>query len=243
MLDGVEKGGVTIVVALGISTEGKKSILGIIEGGTENNAIVKSLFEDIIARGLRTDIPRLYVVDGAKALHKAINDTFGAMALIQRCQVHKKRNVLSHLPESEQANIRMAINRAYMEYEYDKAYKQLNAIADNLEHRYPSAAASIKEGLDETLTVHRLKMPGLLRQTLASTNAIESANAVAAGVVRRVTKWRDGEMVLKRMAVGYLEAERGFWRIKGYREIPFLMAALRSLTECADKAESEVNAI
>jgi len=227
MADGIEKGGMTIVTALGVSTKGQKAILGIIEGGTENSVVVKRLFEDLIERGLRTDVPRLFVVDGAKALCKAVNDTFGGMAMIQRCQVHKKRNVQSHLPESEKANIGLAISRAYMEHEYDEAFSQLNAVADGLERRYPDAAASIREGLEETLTVHLLGVPGLLRKTLASTNAIESANSVAAGTVRRITKWRDGEMVLKRMAVGFLEAERGFKRIQGYKEMPDLMMALQ----------------
>lgn len=228
MVDGMERGGLTIIAAIGIADDGRKQVLGLVEGGTENSDAVKRLFSDLIERGLHTDVPRLYVLDGAKALSKAVRDTFGGVAQIQRCQVHKKRNVMSHLPQSEQANIGLAISRAYLEFDYDKALRQLKAIADNLEGRYPDAAASMREGLEETLTVHRLKVPGLLRKTLANTNAMESANSVAASVVRRISKWRDGEMVLRHMAAGFLEAERGFKRVQGYRQIPFLLAALET---------------
>jgi len=226
MLDGIEIGGMTVIAALGITIDGKKQVLGLIEGGSENSDAVKSLLADLIERGLRTDVPRLFVLDGSKALKKAVRDIFGKKAQIQRCQVHKKRNVLSHLPLSEQANIGLAISQAYMEFEYDKALRQLNKIADDLDGRYPDAAASMREGLEETLTVNRLKVPGLFRKTLTSTNAMESANAVAASVVRRIKKWRDGEMVLRHMAAGFLEAERGFKRVQGYRQIQFLIAAL-----------------
>jgi transposase-like protein len=243
MVDGMVKGDMTIIVALGITNSGKKEVLGLIEGGTENSETAKNLFRDLIGRGLRTDTPRLFVLDGSKALAKAVRDTFGNNALIQRCQVHKKRNVLSHLPQSEQANVGMAISRAYLEHEYGKALGQLNRIADNYEHRYPAAAASLRKGLEETLTVHRLKVPGLLRSTLSNTNAIESANSVAAGIVRRISKWRDGEMVLRHMAAGFLEAERGFRRIRGYRELPFLEAALLTATSAYVDNMSQMKAI
>jgi transposase-like protein len=232
MIDGIERGGMVIIAALGITNDGRKEVLGLVEGGTENNIAVKSLFEDMIGRGLQADVPRLFVIDGSKALMKAVKDTFGGMALVQRCQVHKKRNVQSHLPLSEQANVGLAISRAYMEFDYSKALRQLNAIADSLETRYPSAAASMREGLEDTLTVHRLGMPGLLRKTLSNTNALESANSVAASVVRRISKWRDGEMVLRHMAAGFLEAERGFRRVQGYKELPQLVAALYNATGC-----------
>ena len=230
MIDGMEKGGMTIIVALGIGEDGKKQVLGLVEGATENSEAVKTLLSDLVERGLRADIPRLFVLDGSKALKKAVKDTFGTKAQIQRCQVHKKRNVLSHLPESEQANVGLAISRAYMEHDYDDAFRQLNQIASNLDNRYPKAAASIREGLEETLTVHRLKITGLLRQTLSSTNAIESANSVAASVVRRISKWKNGEMLIKHMAAGFLEAERVFRRVQGYKDMPFLKVALYNVT-------------
>ena len=142
-----------------------------------------------------------------KFSHKAVTDTFGGKAVIQRCQVHKKRDVLAQLPKSEQANTGLQISMAYLENDYDKAKKALNLLTNNLEHRYPKAAASLREGLEETLTVHRLKVPGLLRQTLSNTN----------------------EQILRYAAAGFLEAEKSFRRIKGYRQIPLLVSAIGNL--------------
>ena len=227
MVDGMERGGMTIIAAIGVKSDGKKVVLGLVEGATENSQAVKRLFEDIIDRGFSTEVRRLFVIDGAKALLKAVKDTFGDMAEIQRCQVHKKRNVQSHLPDSEKGNVGLSISKAYMEFDYEKARRQLELIADNLEGRYPNAAASLREGLEETLTVYRLKVPGLLRTSLVSTNMMESANSTASGIVRKITKWRDGEMLLKHMAAAFLEAERGFRRVKGYKHIPSLIASLQ----------------
>ena len=226
MIDGVSVGEMTVVAAMGIASDGRKQVLGLVEGATENHIVVKSLLSDLISKGLTIETPRLFVLDGGKGLSKAVHDTFGRNVLIQRCQVHKKRNVLSHLPESEQTNTSLAISCAYMEFDYDKAKSSLELIADNLENRYPKAAASLREGLHETLTVHRLKVPGLLRQTLATTNPLESANSVARSVVRRVTSWKDGEHIIRTLAAGFMEAEKGFRRIKGYRQIPLLTTAL-----------------
>jgi transposase-like protein len=240
MIDGMERGGMTIIVALGITSGGRKEILGLIEGGTENNIVVKQLFADLGERGLRMDEPRLFILDGSKALAKAVRDTYGDMALIQRCQIHKKRNVLAHLPESEQANIGLAISQAYLEYDYEIALDKLNGIASNLDHRYPDAAASMREGLEETLTVHKLEVPGLLRKTLSNTNAMESANATAASIVRRISKYQNGEMVLRHMAAGFIEAERGFRRVPGYKQIPSLINALYELTGVSEEQNGEV---
>jgi transposase-like protein len=226
MIDGLELGDITILAAMGIDSNGKKRILGIVEGGSENNTVVKALLEDLISRGLDSTSPRLYVLDGGKALHKAVKDTFSELAIIQRCQVHKKRNVLSYLPESEQANISIAMTMAYREFEYDSAKSKLLGIATNLENRYPKAASSILEGLEETLTVHRLKIPGLLRETLCTTNPLESANSVCRGIIRRVSNFKDGAMALRHAAAGFLESERSFRRIKGYRQIPVLVNSL-----------------
>lgn len=226
MIDGLELGKMTILAAMGIDSDGKKHILGIAEGGSENITVAKGLLEDLIHRGLDASRPRLYVIDGGKALHKAIMDIFGIAALIQRCQVHKKRNVLSYLPESERSNVSVAMTLAYREFEYDTARSKLMNIVDKLEHRYPKAAASLLEGLEETLTVHRLKIPGLLRETLCSTNPMESANSACRSIIRRVSNFRDGEMALRHAAAGFMEAERGFRRIKGYRQLTVLMAML-----------------
>ena len=232
MLDGLELGKMTILAAMGIDSDGKKRILGIVEGGSENNIVVKGLLEDLIRRGLDPARPRLYVVDGGKALHKAVTDIFSTEALIQRCQVHKKRNVLSYLPESEQANVSVALTMAYREFEYEAAKGKLMGIASNLEYRYPKAAASLLEGLEETLTVHRLKIPGMLRETLCSTNPMESANSACRGIIRRVSNFKDGEMALRHAASGFIDAARGFRRVKGYRHltIPISMLANHQAT-------------
>ena len=239
MLDGLELGKMTIIAAMGIDAEGKKRILGLIEGGSENSEVVKALLADLIDRGLDASEPRLYILDGGKALHKAVKDVFGKKAVIQRCQVHKKRNVLSQLPESEQANGSISMTMAYREFEYGKAKASLELLADNLAYRYPKAADSLREGLEETLTVHRLKLPGLLRQTLSSTNAMESANSACMGVIRRVCNFKNGAMTLRYAAAGFLEAERGFRRIKGCKQIPILQNALARLTESGDWATLE----
>lgn len=235
MLDGLELGKMTILAAMGIDDDGKKRILGIAEGGSENSVVAKGLLEDLIHRGLDIFRSRLYIIDGGKALHKAITDTFGSIALIQRCQVHKKRNVLSYLPESEQANVSLSMTLAYREFEYETAKSKLMDLVGKLEHRYPKAAASLLEGLEETLTVHRLKVPGLLRETLCSTNPMESANSACRGIIRRVSNFKDGEMALRHAAAGFIEAERGFRRIKGYRQLPVLTFMLSCYATDAQK--------
>lgn len=227
MMDGLELGKMTILAAMGIDRDGRKHMLGIIEGGSENTTVVKGLLEDLIGRGLDPSRPRLYVLDGGKALHKGVTDVFGKEALIQRCQVHKKRNVLSYLPKSEQANISKDLTMAYKEFEYAEARDQLLSIAKRLEDRYPKATASILEGLEETLTVHRLKVPGLLRETLCSTNPMESANSACRGIIRRVSNFKDGKMALRHAAAGFMGAERGFKRVRGYKHMGVLLAMLK----------------
>jgi transposase-like protein len=235
MLDGVCLSEITVVAAMGITKDGHKKILGIIEGGSENHVIVKNLLADLIERGLDPNGKRLVVLDGSKALHKAVTETLGRNVRIQRCQIHKKRNVLSHLPQSEQTNIGFAISRAYLEFDGEKAMKELKTIASNLENRYPKAAASLLEGLEETLTVHRLKIPGTLRVTLSNTNALESANSVSMRTSNRVSRYKDGEHALRWMAAGFLEAEAGFRRIKGYKQLAVLITNLDAeITEHQD---------
>lgn len=240
MLDGMGLGDMTIVAAMGIDAEGHKHILGLTEGGTENSEVVSGLLSDLISRGLDAQEPRLYVLDGGKALSKAVKDTFGKKAVIQRCQVHKKRNVLAHLPESEQENVSKRLTMAYREFEYEKAKEKLNLLAKELEMRYPKAADSLRDGLEQTLTVHRLHVPGLLRETLSNTNAMESANSVCAGVLRRVTNFKHGGMTLRHAAAGFMEAERSFHRVRGYRQIPALKFDLARLTDCGDSSRLDV---
>lgn len=237
MIDGLELGKMRVLAAMGIDRDGRKRILGITAGGSENSIVVKGLLQDLMDRGLKKDRPRLYVLDGSKALHKGVLDTLGKNALIQRCQVHKKRNVLSYLPESAQANVSIPMTMAYREFDEENARNKLLALASELEYQYPKAAAGLLEGLEETLTVHRLKLPGLLRETLGTTNPMESANSACRGLIRRVCHFQDGEMALRCAAAGFMEAERGFRRIKGYRQLPVLSAMLTA--GCPDISETQ----
>ncbi len=234
MIDGMGLGKMTIIAAMGIDGDGHKHILGLEEGGTENNEVVKALLSDLISRGLDPEEPRLCVLDGGKALHKAVKEMFGAKVRIQRCQVHKKRNVLAHLPESMQESVSKSLTMAYRELDYDTARSKLELLVKELELSYPKAAKSLSEGLDETLTVHRLRIAPLLRETLSSTNAMESANSVCAGILRRVTNFGNGKVTLRHAAAGFLEAERSFRRVNGYRDIVRLKANLAILTESGD---------
>jgi transposase-like protein len=225
MMDGVHLGDYLVVVALGISEEGKKKILGIKEGSTENSKICADLLQNIIERGLDAKEERLFVLDGGKGLYKAVRDVFGQNAHIQRCQIHKRRNVQSYLPQSEQKAVKTAMNKAYMEFGYDEAKKKFLLLAKELEFKYPSASASLLEGLEETLAVHKLKVPGLLRTTLSNTNPIESAISIATKVSERVKNWQNGNQVLRWVSSGFIIAEEKFRTIKGYKQIPFLIDA------------------
>jgi transposase-like protein len=226
MIDGKAFGKVMIIAAMGIDMDGHKTMLGFIEGGTENTETVKQLLSDLIDRGLDISEPRLFVLDGGKALHKGVKEIFGKSAVIQRCQIHKKRNVMAGLPESMKANVSIKLTEAYKEFDYEEAKGKLEIIARELKHCYPTAANSLLEGMEETLTLHKLKIGGLLRSTLSSTNALESANAVCESIVRRVTNFKNGETAIRQAAAGFLEAEKGFRRIKGYRELVCLKYAL-----------------
>lgn len=226
IIDGLVLGKMTILAAMGITRDGKKRMLGLIEGGSENSVVVIELLNDLIARGLDPLRPRLYVLDGGKALYKGVTGVFGKDSLIQRCQVHKKRNVLFYLPKSEQANTSKALTMAYREFDYKIAKEKLLLLANNLEYRYPKAAASLREGLEETLTVHRLSVPGLLRETLSSTNPLESANSVCRGIIRRVCNFKDGGMALRHAAAGFMGAEQGFHRVRGYKHMGVLVTML-----------------
>jgi putative transposase len=229
MLDGIEVADHTVVVALGITADGQKQILGLWEGATENAAVCRSLLADLVERGLRVDRGILVVMDGAKALRAAVRDVLGTKATVQRCQVHKKRNVLDHLPDEARTWVSRKLDQAWAETDYEKARAALTSLAKSLEDKYPGAAASLREGLDETLTVLRLELPEALRKTLRSTNPIESAFDKVRMASRNVKRWRNGQQVLRWTSAGLLEAEKGFRRIKGYRQLPMLANALHTL--------------
>lgn len=226
MLDGVDVGGHTVLIALGIDTQGFKHILGLRQGATENAAVAKGLLEELVERGLAVDRPILVVIDGAKALRRAVNDVLGADTPVQRCTVHKKRNVLEYLPKTERAWVSRRMSQAYDETNEQKARTTLTTLADQLQRINPDAAKSLLEGLDETLTVQRLKLPKELRLSLRSTNIIESANNGVRDRSRNVKRWRDGMQVERWTAASLLETARSFRRIRGCDHMPVLVTVL-----------------
>jgi putative transposase len=227
MIDGVKVSGQTVVVALSIDREGVKHILGLWQGSTENAQVVKNLLSDVVSRGLRVDHPLLVVIDGSKALRKGIDDIFGSEMRVQRCTVHKKRNVLEQLPRQYQSTVSRRMTRAYNLTSEEDARGELLILARELETINPSAARSLQEGLDETLTLHRLGVPEALRVSLRSTNIIESALSVVRQTHRNVKRWRDGKQVERWIGAGLLEAEKNFRWVKGYGAMKQLVDALR----------------
>ncbi len=228
-IDGVQYAGQTMICALGITEEGTKRLLGVRQGATENAAVCTALLEDLCGRGLDTSAPTLLVLDGAKALAAAVKRVWGPRALVQRCEVHKKRNIQEHLPQKHWPELSRQLSAAYHETDYDQALKRLKTTARWLERLNPDAAASLREGMEETLTVVRLGVPELLRRTLATTNPIESAFSVAENVTRRVKCWREGDMRQRWCTAGLLRAESKFRRVKGYRHMPQFLRTLDRL--------------
>jgi transposase-like protein len=215
-----------MIGAVGVDAEGKKHPLGVVEGATENAATVQALLDNLIDRGLDPMVCRLFIVDGAKALTKAIRRTFGADIPIQRCQVHKARNITDRIDPKLHAAVRRTLRQAWEMDDAEKAEHLLRNLARRLELEAPGVSKSILEGLDEILTVIRLGLPLELRRSLASTNIIESMNAVIRQVCRNVKRWRDATMALRWTAAGMLEAAKGFRRLKAYKQLPVLKAAL-----------------
>jgi transposase-like protein len=226
LIDGTRFQDRQMIVALGIGADGRKTVLGLREGATENATVVGELLSDLVGRGLDFSVPRLYVLDGGKALVAAVRRHAGEAALIQRCQVHKRRNVADHLPEEYKAAVRKKLQNAYAMTEYADAKRALERLHRELMDLNPSAARSLEEGMEETLTVHRLHVPRKLRRTLASTNVIESAFSIVETVCRNVKRWRAGDHLERWVGSGLLVAERQFRRVQGYREIPSLSTAL-----------------
>jgi transposase-like protein len=226
LIDGVEYAGETMIVALGILADGQKRVLGLRQGATENAEVVASLLEELRERGVATAQPTLFVLDGSKALAAGVKRVWGRNAVIQRCQVHKKRNVLAHVPEEHREEIERDLHLAWSQTDHEAARAQLQHLVRRLRQISPDAAASLAEGLDETITVLRLRVPQTLRKTLKSTNPIESALDVVRTVTQRVKRWRSGDMRQRWCVAGLLRAEEKFKRVKGHKQIPQLLAAL-----------------
>lgn len=226
IIDGTPFKGRQMIAAIGVGNDGKKTVLGLREGATENATVVRELLEDLAGRGLDFMTPKLYVLDGAKALSAAVKRHAGSDALIQRCQVHKRRNVMDQLPDEYQPSIERKLIAAYAMTAEADARRALDQIHGELERINPSAARSLEEGMEETLSVHKLQMPEMLRKSLASTNIIESAFSVAEELCRRVKRWREGDHRERWAGSALLLAESKFRRVKGYKEIPKLLSAL-----------------
>lgn len=226
LLDGQSFRGEHLIVALGVDEKGHKHVLGLWHGATENSTVVRGLLTDLRERGLDTESAMLVVLDGAKALHKAVKEVFGERALIQRCRVHKLRNVLEHLPKEKQPQAAWRLRGAWAKTTAQEALKELRSVVKWLDDISPSAARSLEEGLEETLTLHRLGLNELLRRSLSSTNLIESCFARTEAWTRRVKRWRNAKMVMRWGAAALLVAEAGFRRIRGHAHLSELKAAL-----------------
>lgn len=238
MIDGIHFDDHVVLAALGIDEGGHKHVLGLWEGATENARACKGLLEDLISRGFGSERALLVVIDGAKALYKAAKDVFGDRGLIQRCQEHKKRNVADQLPESLRPSVRRAMNQAYETSDAKRALRLLENLAARLDGEHPGAAASLREGLAETLTVIELGLTGALRLTLRTTNPIDNLFGSVRKVSRRVKRWKGGRMMLRWCAASVLDAATRFRKIRGYAEMPKLVAALRSHEETLDQSQA-----
>jgi transposase-like protein len=225
-IDGIQFGDIHIIVALGVDSQGYKHILGLREGASENAAVVKDLLVDLVQRGLDCKRRRLFVIDGSKALRKAVDEVFGNDNPVQRCRIHKIRNVLGYLPDDRKADVQAAM-RAAFRLEADEGIAKLKKLSEWLGREYPSAAESLLEGLGEMFTINRLGLPGSLRRCLASTNCIESPNSGVRSKTRRVTHWRNGQMVIRWAASALTAIEKRMKRLMGYQQLWMLDAALK----------------
>lgn len=225
-LDGIGFADTTMVVALGISEDGSKRVLGFREGATENGEVCKSLLEGLVERGLDAGRATLFVIDGGKALRKAITKVWGARALVQRCRVHKKRNIEAHVPDRLWPDVARMLEKAWVEPDFERARKQLDTVAAYLDRVAPDAASSLREGMEETLTVTRLRIDPALAVHLVTTNPIESAFSCARKLTGRVKRWRDGRMKHRWCATALLDAEKRFRRIKGFSSMHKFIEAL-----------------
>jgi len=215
-----------LVAAIGIDSEGVKHPLGLIEGATEHGAVVQALIDNLVERGLDPAVPRLFIIDGSKALSKAIRRSFGRHTPIQRCQIHKARNIMERLPKPLHASVRRTLRQAWELNDAGKAEKLIRNLAQRLERDAPGVSRSILEGLDEILTVTRLGLPSELRRSLACTNIIENMMGTVRRVSRNVKRWQSASMALRWTAAAMHEAKKGFRRLNAYKQLPALRAAL-----------------
>ena len=241
-VDGFDFAGHTMVGALGVTADGTKVPLGVVEGSTENAAVVRGLISGLRDRGLDASEGILFVLDGGKALAKAVRDVFGELAVLARCRTHKERNVMDHLAETERPWVRRKLRAAWANPNANEAEAALKALAGQLDRVNPDAAASLREGLAETLTVTRLGVTGSLLRTVMGTNPVESMIEIVRAHAHNLKRWQPGDMRLRWAAAGMLEASRQFRRVKGYRQLPQLASALRHTVGAPDQSTIAVTA-
>lgn len=228
MLDGIHLADHLVVIAVGIDSGGRKHVLGFWEGSTENTEVCSSLLSDLVERGLNAQQSTLFVIDGGKALRKSIQMVFGKRALVQRCQIHKMRNVIGHLPKEMHRTTRQAMREAYASKTFKTAKRRLKQLANSLAEQHPGAQGSLLEGLDETITIKHIGLTKILERSLSSTNIIENLNGSVRHVTRRVKNWKTGTMVLRWVAIAVMDAEKKFRRLRGYKNMSKLVAHLQA---------------
>ncbi|MBE3036705.1 MAG: IS256 family transposase [Candidatus Atribacteria bacterium] len=225
-IDGIQFGEIHVIVALGVDSQGFKQFLGLREGASENATIVKDLLTDLVNRGLKPDKRRLFVIDGSKALRKAIDEVFGNKNPVQRCRNHKIRNVMDYLPDDRKDDVQSAMKAAF-KLQADDGIAKLKKLAEWLDREYPDAANSLLEGLDEMFIINRLGLPSQLRRCLGTTNCIESPYSGVRARTGRVKRWRDGQMAVRWVASALTAIEKRMKRIMGYQQLWILEAALK----------------
>lgn len=233
-IDGLVFGEHHVICAVGVDSGGQKYVLGLVEGASENGASATSLLEDLVERGVAPSRKYLFVIDGSKALRKAIHTVFGCGSPVQRCRNHKVKNVCDKLPEGLCEQVKSVMKAAY-QLPWKEGISRLKKQADWLRVHYPDAAASLLEGLEETFTINRMELSPSLRRCLATTNIIESPHSGVRMRTHRVSRWRDGRMVLRWVACAFLTTEKNFRRIQGYRDLWMLKAKLQSHIPFDDK--------
>jgi transposase-like protein len=224
-IDGIQFGAHHVLAAVGVDDDGQKHVLGVREGASENTEVSKALLEDLVERGLGPGRRRLFVIDGSKALRKAIDQVFGVNHPVQRCRNHKLRNIVGHLPKEQHPQVKAAV-RASWRLDAREGEQKLDQLARWLERDHPSAAASLREGLAEMFTINRMGLPPRLRKCLGSTNLIDSTHSGARQKTRRVTNWKNGAMALRWAAAAFVETEKNYRRIIGYDQLWMLKAHL-----------------
>ncbi len=235
-LDGFQLASYHVLGAVGVDENGRKHVLGLREGASENATVTTALLEDMVERGIKPDRRRLFVIDGSKALRKAIDQVYGHHNPVQRCRNHKLRNVLGHLPEDEHDQVKAAM-RAAFKLDGDEGVRKLEQLACWLEREHPSAAASLREGLKELFTINRLGLPASLRRCLGSTNVIDSSHSGVRCKTRRVTNWQSGSMALRWATAAFLATEKNYRKIMGHHQLWMLKAHLDEAVEGANEQE------